>query len=74
MTIDMYAVEGPDGFDSGVVYKAEEYEDAKRDAQARGGAVICYEFEFSDSYCVDDYRREKATSARDSSSRVTTRP
>lgn len=40
-------------------YVEEDYEDAKRHAQRIKGVVVCAEYEFSDSYLVDDFREKE---------------
>ena len=36
-------------------YEEREYADAKQHAQNINGIVVCAEYEFSDSYMVDDF-------------------
>lgn len=58
MTIELYGVIGPGDEDADCrepLYEARQYRDAKAEAQRIGGKVLCFEFEYSDSYVVDDF-------------------
>lgn len=48
-----YVVERPEGGDDGP--DTDDYMEAKIRAEEIGGRVVAYEYEFADSYTVDDY-------------------
>lgn len=54
MTIDHYYVQQDDGYNEDGPF--DTYCEAKEEARKISGMVICYEFEYSDSYMVDDFR------------------
>jgi hypothetical protein len=52
-TIDRYTLEDSEGNDQG--YEFENYQEARDRAVTDHMKVICNEFEFSDSYLVEDF-------------------
>jgi hypothetical protein len=58
MEVLRYTVEAPDGSETDY---GEDFRAAADEALATRSRVICYEFEYSDSYLVADYTEEPAT-------------
>lgn len=56
-TTTLYMVEWPGGYDSGPYYE-DRYHEAKDHARQVKGRVVAYEYEYADSYTVDDFTRE----------------
>lgn len=55
-TITQYAVEDGEGNQiSSAVFDEDEYREAKQLAREESACVVAYEFEYSDSYTVDDF-------------------
>jgi hypothetical protein len=52
-TIDRYTLEDSEG--NTQLTEFEDYQEARERAQADRMKVICNEYEFSDSYLVDDF-------------------
>lgn len=60
-TIDMYVLEDRHGEPVDNWTLTEDYQEAKDGARERRCRVVCYEYEFSDSYIVDDFCSEPDT-------------
>jgi hypothetical protein len=58
MSIYRYGVEVEDGDTAEPDY--DRFEEADREAQKVGGAVVEFEFEYTDSYIVRDYSGKEA--------------
>lgn len=60
MNVIRYMVEDDEGNAlTSYVYEEAEYQEAKSAARATCGQVVAYEFEFADSYVVDDFTPTK---------------
>lgn len=57
MIAEKYGVEA-DGMEAEAEY--DNYLEAREEARKRRGRVICFEFEYTNSYVVDDYRKDGA--------------
>ena len=55
-TINLYTVEDNEGNEATATpYDQDEYQLAKDHARRIGGKTICHEYEWNDSYPVDDF-------------------
>jgi hypothetical protein len=51
-SLDIYTLEGEDADEQ---FSTQDYHEAQQEARDRGCKLICNEYEFSDSYMVDDF-------------------